>query len=66
MLTAIITIVGTGGAAWASVRTALNGTRERVARMEVRQDAHGRTLDKVVVGQARMEEQLKVISAHAS
>lgn len=54
-------IIGSGGAAWAGVKVSLNGTRERVTRIELRQDSHGRTLDKVVVSQARMEEQLKAI-----
>lgn len=54
-------IIGSGGAAWAGVKVSLNGTRERVTRIELRQDSHGRTLDQVVVSQARMEEQLKAI-----
>jgi len=38
VVAAAIAIAGSGGAAWTGVRVALNGTRERVVKIEQRQE----------------------------
>jgi hypothetical protein len=44
VIVAAIGVFSSGGAAWAGVRSSLNGTRERVARIETKVDNLGSRL----------------------
>lgn len=57
VIAGLLAIVGSGGAAWAGVKTALNGTRERVVRMERRQDDMGNKIDDIRQVVTRLETQ---------
>lgn len=59
IIAAATAIIGSGGAAWAGVKQAMNGTIARVQRMEIRQDAHGRKLDQVAETVARLDERTR-------
>lgn len=48
LLPALLTIVGSGGAAWVGVKASLNGQKERLVRVEDK-------VDELVVQVARME-----------
>lgn len=39
VVVAVVGVFGSGGAAWAGVRASLNGTRERVQRIESKVDS---------------------------
>ena len=46
-LIAIPTVLVSGGAAWGAAKQALNGTRERVQKLEEKTDHHADTLARV-------------------
>lgn len=55
LVIAITAVVGSGGAAWAGVRASLNGTRERIQRIEKQQDNLSFKVDGISRSLARLE-----------
>lgn len=52
-------ILGSGGAAWAGTKASLNGTRERVSRIESKQDTMIETVADMKASVARIEERTR-------
>lgn len=55
VIAGILAIAGSGGAAWAGVKASLNGTRERVVRIEKRQDLMDSKMDDIRGSLIRLE-----------
>lgn len=68
LVAGLLAIVGSGGAAWAGVKTALNGTRDRVVRMERRQDLMDLKIDEIrtVVTRLETQEDMRNAERHRS